>query len=92
MTATIAVQDSSTLSTDKSSIRPFQRVNFPEAELELRRRVNSTRWAGAGNGHGCNPRRATRDDSSAGTLLGHRLRLAQMRGEPERIAAIHYRD
>jgi hypothetical protein len=60
MTATIAVQDSSTLSTDKSSIRPFQRVNFPEAELtELRRRVNNTRW----------PERETVTDATQGVQL-----------------------
>ena len=45
MTATTSVQDTGTLGTDKSAIRPFQKVNFPEAELtELRRRINNTRW------------------------------------------------
>src|SRR5579859_1908706 len=30
---------------DKNAIRPFQKVNIPEAELtELRRRINATRW------------------------------------------------
>jgi hypothetical protein len=30
---------------DKDAIRPFPKINFPEAELtELRRRINNTRW------------------------------------------------
>ena len=30
---------------DKNRIRPFQKINIPEAELtELRRRINNTRW------------------------------------------------
>jgi hypothetical protein len=45
MTATTAVQDNTTLATGKNAIHPFQKVNFPEAELtELRRRINATRW------------------------------------------------
>src|SRR3981189_3626851 len=48
--------------------------------------------AGTGNSHGCNARRAARDDSSTRALLGDRIRLAQVRGETERPAAIHHRD
>ena len=45
MTAPITVQESSAPTTDNSAIRPFQKVNFPEAELtELRRRINNTKW------------------------------------------------
>ena len=45
MTPTIAVQESSTLATGNSAIRPFQKVTVPETELtELRRRINNTRW------------------------------------------------
>ena len=37
-------------------------------------------------------RRTTRQAQAAGRLLGHRLRLAQGRGQPERPAAVHDRD
>ena len=74
------------------SIRPFH-VNFPEAELtDLRRRINATRW----------PDEETVTDDTQGVqfatmqaaraLLGDRLRLAQVRGETERPAAVHHRD
>src|SRR6266404_1363381 len=48
--------------------------------------------AGTGNSHGCNARRAARDYAEPRALLGDRLRLAQVRGETERAAAIHHRD
>src|SRR6202167_5243451 len=52
-------QTSATQAADKTSIRPFQ-VNIPEAELiELRRRINSTRW----------PDRETVTDESQGVPL-----------------------
>src|SRR5438128_6987503 len=76
---------------DKDAIRPFQ-ANFPETELaELRRRINATKW----------PERETVTDATQGVQLatmknlarlGDRLRLAQVRGETERPAAIHHRD
>jgi Epoxide hydrolase N terminus len=45
MAATIAVRESSTLATDNSAIRPFQKVNVSEAELtEMRGRINNTKW------------------------------------------------
>jgi pimeloyl-ACP methyl ester carboxylesterase len=44
-----------------------------------------------GNGHGCIARRAARDDAEARALLGDGLRLAQVRGEAERPAAVHHR-
>ena len=80
------------MSSDKTDIRPFH-VKFPEAELtELRRRINATRW----------PDRETVQDEAQGMqlatmkelarLLGDRLRLAQVRGETERPAAVHDRD
>ena len=60
MTATIAVPGSSTLETHNGAIRPFPRVNFPEAELtELRRRINNTRW----------PERETVTDTTQGVQL-----------------------
>ena len=69
------------------------RSAFPEAELaDLRRRINATRW----------PERETVADDSQGVplatdagarpLLGDRLRLARVRGEAERPAALHHRD
>jgi len=43
MTQTIATERSSEQTADKNAIRPFPRINFPEAELtELRRRINNT--------------------------------------------------
>jgi Epoxide hydrolase N terminus len=44
----------------KNAIRPFQKVNFPEAELnELRRRISATKW----------PERETVADQSQGVQL-----------------------
>ncbi len=77
---------------DPTAIRPFQ-VDFPEAELtELRRRVNATRWPEPRDGHRRLAGRAARDDAGARALLGHRLRLAQVRGETERPAELRHRD
>ena len=45
MTRISTTQQGSKRADDKNTIRPFQKVNFPEAELtELRRRVNATKW------------------------------------------------
>ena len=52
---------------DKTSIRPF-RVNFPEAELvELRRRIDATKW----------PERETVNDQSQGPQLATIQKLAR---------------
>src|SRR3984957_5948801 len=52
---------------DKTSIRPF-RVNFPDAELvELRNRINATRW----------PDRETVADQSQGVQLATMQALAR---------------
>ena len=68
MTATIAVRDSSTVATGNSAIRPFQKVNVPEAELtELRRRINDTRW----------PERETVTNSTQGVQLATTQALAR---------------
>ena len=77
---------------EATAIRPFQ-VSVPEAELtELRRRINATRW----------PEREPVTDASQGVqlatmqklarLLGDRVRLAQVRGQTDRSAAVHHRD
>src|SRR5580693_2633503 len=76
---------------DKTAVRPFH-VNVPEAELtDLRSRINAAKW----------PERETVTDDSQGVplammrelaLLGRGLRLAQVRGEAERPAAVHDRD
>ena len=93
MTQTIATQRGKEQPADKSAIRPFQKVNFPEAELtELRRRVKRDQVTGTGNGRGSIARRATRDDSKTRALLGDRLRLAQGRGETELPTEFHYRN
>jgi pimeloyl-ACP methyl ester carboxylesterase len=67
MTATIALQGNSR-ATDNSAIRPFEKVNFPEAELtELRGRINATRW----------PDRETVTDASQGVQLATTQALAK---------------
>ena len=74
------------------AIRPF-RINVPEEPLvDLRRRIAATRW----------PERETVTDESQGVQLATiqklarywetELRLAQGRGEAERLAAFHDRD
>jgi pimeloyl-ACP methyl ester carboxylesterase len=56
---------------DKNAIRPFQKVNVPEAELtELRRRINNTRW----------PERETVTDATQGVQLATIQALAQYWG------------
>jgi pimeloyl-ACP methyl ester carboxylesterase len=68
MTATIAVQESSAATTGNSTIRPFQRVDIPEAELtELRRRINATKW----------PERETVTDATQGVQLATTQALAR---------------
>src|SRR5579859_7493066 len=53
---------------DKNAIRPFQKVNIPEAELtELRRRINNTRW----------PERETVTDATQGVQLATTQALAR---------------
>ena len=73
-------------------IRPFH-LEIPEEQLsELRGRIAATRW----------PTRELVTDRSQGVqlatlqalaaLLDDRVRLAQVRGEAERAAAVHDRD
>lgn len=53
---------------DKGAIRPFPKINFPEAELtELCRRINATRW----------PERETVTDASQGVQLATVQALAR---------------
>src|SRR6202043_3043590 len=55
-------------STEQAAIRPFENVDFPEAELaELRRRVNATKW----------PERETVTDASQGVQLATIQALAR---------------
>ena len=78
--------------TDTTAIRPFQ-VNVPEAELvEMRRRINATRW----------PEKETVADLSQGVPLATMQKLARYwateydwRKVEARLngsAAIHHRD
>ena len=80
------------LAGEEVAVRPF-RVDVPEEDLvELCRRIADTQW----------PEKETVEDESQGVqlatlqalarLLGHRLRLAQVRGETERPSAVHHRD
>ena len=60
MTQTTATQRGKEEAPDKNAIRPFPKVNVPEAELnELRRRINATRW----------PERETVTDATQGVQL-----------------------
>src|ERR687897_758241 len=79
-------------STTHPPVRPF-RIEVSEEDLvDLRRRIADTQW----------PEKETVADQSQGVqladnagtraLLGHRLRLAQGRGETERATAVHHRD
>jgi hypothetical protein len=55
-------------------IRPFQKVNVPEADLtELRRRINATKWPERETVTRCIPRSTARDDAGARALLGNRV-------------------
>ena len=49
MTQSVSTQQGSKQTADKNAIRPFQKINIPEAELtELRWRINNTQnWAHA---------------------------------------------
>src|SRR6185437_2240813 len=77
--------------TDNTAIRPFH-VGFPEAELtELNRRKNDP-LARPRTGCRYNTRRAARDNTGARTVLGERLRLAQMRSEAGGPAELHHRN
>src|SRR6195256_2830855 len=65
MTQTTGTQRSSE---QADAIRPFQKVNVPEAELtELRRRINATKW----------PERETVEDHSQGVPLATMQALAR---------------
>src|SRR5262245_55284598 len=67
MSQTGATQPGSAQAADRNSIRPFSRLNVPEAELtELRRRINATRW----------PERETVPDQSQGVQLATTQALA----------------
>ena len=58
--------------TDSTAIRPFQ-SSFPESEfIELRRRINATRWPEKETVADI-ARRATRDNAATRALLGDGL-------------------
>jgi len=68
MTPTSATQQRSEAAVDKTAIRPFPRLNVPDAELtELRRRISATRW----------PERETVPDGSQGVQLATIQKLAR---------------
>jgi pimeloyl-ACP methyl ester carboxylesterase len=72
MTQSSATQRSSEQAIDKNAIRPFQKVDFLEAELaELRGRINATRW----------PERETVTDASQGVQLATVQALARYWGK-----------
>jgi pimeloyl-ACP methyl ester carboxylesterase len=67
MTQTVATPQGSKQAVDNNAIRPFPKVNVPEAELtELRRRINATRW----------PERETVTDATQGVQLATTQALA----------------
>ncbi|MGA7288899.1 MAG: epoxide hydrolase, partial [Terriglobales bacterium] len=68
MTQAVTTQQGSKQTADKNAIRPFQKINIPEAELtELRRRINNTRW----------PDRETVKDATQGVELATTQALAR---------------
>jgi len=68
MTQISATQQGNKQADDKNAIRPFPKVNVPEADLtELRRRINNTRW----------PERETVTDASQGVQLATTQALAR---------------
>jgi pimeloyl-ACP methyl ester carboxylesterase len=70
MTDTSGTQQGSKQAADKNAIRPFH-VNVPEAELiELRRRINATKW----------PERETVTDATQGVQLATMQTLARYWG------------
>ena len=74
------------------AIRPFS-INFPEEALvDLRRRIDATKWPEQEQVPDAIAGRAARDDPETRAPLGDRLRLAQGRGAPQRPAAVHHRD
>ncbi|HEX8798672.1 MAG TPA: epoxide hydrolase [Terriglobales bacterium] len=67
MAQTSAAQQGSKEVADKNAVRPFPKVDIPEAELtELRRRINATRW----------PERETVTDATQGVQLATTQALA----------------
>ena len=68
MAQTTTTQRGSAQTSDPTQIRPFQKVNTPEAELtELRRRIDDTRW----------PERETVTDATQGVQLATAQALAR---------------
>ena len=68
MTQDVATPQGSKQVPDRNVIRPFPKVNVPEAELtELRRRINATRW----------PERETVTDATQGVQLATTQALAR---------------
>ena len=77
---------------EATAIHPF-RVEVPEEQLaDLRRRIGATRWPSAElvNDRSQGVQLATMQ--ALARLLDDRLRLAHVRGETERAAAVHDRD
>ena len=77
---------------ERAAIRPFS-VRIPEEAV--RRPAPADRGhalARPGDGRRPVAGRPAREDPGAGPLLGHRLRLAQGRGEAQCPAAVHHRD
>ena len=71
MTQTVVTPQGSKQAVDKNAIRPFPKINFPEAELtELRRRINNTKW----------PERETVTDATQGVQLATIQALARYWG------------
>src|SRR6185503_3770443 len=67
MKQTSATHQTSKQAVGKNAIRPFPKINVPEAELtELRRRINATRW----------PERETVTDATQGVQLATTQALA----------------
>src|SRR2546429_2178491 len=74
-----------------SDIRPFH-VDIPDEALEDLVDASRPRTGPRKRPCGSIPRRAARHDPEVRALLDDGLRLAHVRGEPERPTAVHHRD
>ena len=74
MTAPITVQESSAPTTDNSADSSVSESECSgSGTYRIAQAHQQHEVAGTRNGHGCNPRRAARDDSSARSILGDRV-------------------
>ena len=75
---------------DDNASRPFTSM-FPKRSSSSPAGVSLRLSGQTGNGYRSIARRPARDDAGPRSLFGDRLRFARVRGDTERLAAIHQR-